>query len=430
MKILFLSESPINKQVSIGNTFLDVFKDFEDAELYSFYIRNGMPDVSRITSAYRISDKRLIKHCLSPSKMGEYIDCAKIKDSTAAYNDNRFEKYVKKNRPSFFFLIRTTLWKILPWRKSGLKQFIDEVQPDIIFTLLTNEIILNDIILYVSKISTAKLVVYAWDDTYGLAAHSKNIFTTSVQKIRRKLMRKVVASADKMYVISDMQKKEYEKDFNKKLDILTKSSHFELGTEPVLSFNTPLKLLYTGNLSLGRLESISLIFDALKKYNVDGKKAVMDIYSSSVLSDNQINMISDNDNSFFHGETSNEHVELLQKNADVLVFAEGFDEHDKKLVRLSFSTKLVDYFRTAKPIFAIGPKEVSSINYLDENDAAVICSDVNEVYDRLKQLLDNKDFMTEYALKGYNCGKRNHSSFDMTDMLENDLSDLIKKEGN
>ena len=43
MKILFISNSPINRQTSIGNTFLTLFDGF-DAELYSVYSRTGYPD--------------------------------------------------------------------------------------------------------------------------------------------------------------------------------------------------------------------------------------------------------------------------------------------------------------------------------------------------------------------------------------------------
>lgn len=427
MKVLFVSESPINKQVSIGNTFLDVFENVSDVELYSFYIRNGYPDASRIKEAYRITDKSLIKHCLCPSKMGNTVNMDNIPSHNTEFN--KFEKYVKKNRPAIFFLLRTLAWKILPWKRSGLRDYIKKLNPDIIFTLLTNEILLNDIILYIKNNSDAKLVIYAWDDTYGMAAHSKNTFTSSVHKIRRKKMRKVVSQADKMYVISDMQKKEYEKDFNKNLNILTKSGEFsdDFSAEGHV-FGKPLKMLYTGNLSLGRWKSVSAITESLKSINTDGKTAVLDIYSSTVLTQKQISEIADNDNSFFRGEISPEEVEKLQNEADILVFCEGFDEDYKKLVRLSFSTKLVDYFKKGKPIFALGPTGVSSVNYLTENDAAFVCTDIEKTAEKLKSFLNNEKLLYEYSLKSFECGKKNHNSLTMSEMLSNDLKDLINQE--
>ena len=323
-------------------------------------------------------------------------------------------------------MLRTMMWKIIPWRKSGLKEYIDEIKPDIIFTLLTNELILNDIIIYINKISSAKLVLYAWDDTYGFASHSKRVFSSLAQSVRRRKMRKVVGLADKMYVISPKQKDEYEKSFNNSMQILTKSSSFEHEFVSKTDYSYPLKILYTGNLSLGRWKSVSYICEALKKINSEKRLAQLDIYSSTKLSPEQISAISDSENSFFHGEASADKISDYQKKCDILVFAEGFEEEYKNLVRLSFSTKLVDYFKSAKPIIAIGPRGISSVDYLAENDAAIICDSPEKVFDTVNKAVNDFSLLNEYAEKGFNCGKRNHNSLVMSGMLENDLIELIK----
>lgn len=66
MKILFISNSPINRQTSIGNTFLNLFDGF-DAELYSVYSRTGYPD-KKIKSAFRIAETQLVKTYLTAKK--------------------------------------------------------------------------------------------------------------------------------------------------------------------------------------------------------------------------------------------------------------------------------------------------------------------------------------------------------------------------
>ena len=43
MKILFISQSPINGSVSIGNTFLNIFEDIENIEG-----RSGIPKVHSV----------------------------------------------------------------------------------------------------------------------------------------------------------------------------------------------------------------------------------------------------------------------------------------------------------------------------------------------------------------------------------------------
>ena len=75
---------------------------------------------------------------------------------------------------------------------------------------------------------------------------------------------------------------------------------------------------------------------------------------------------------------------------------------------MSFSTKLVDYFASGKCIFAIADKAVAPIMYLKDNDAAIISTNTDEIYEQLKRLVDNESLIEEYSRKSFECGKRNH----------------------
>ena len=56
MKILFVSSSPLKKEISIGNTFINLFNGMEDVELASIYTRSGAPD-KEISRAFCITEK-------------------------------------------------------------------------------------------------------------------------------------------------------------------------------------------------------------------------------------------------------------------------------------------------------------------------------------------------------------------------------------
>ena len=77
MKILFISNSPINRQTSIGNTFLNLFEGY-NAEFYSIYSRTGYPD-KKIKGAFRISETQLVKNIFNSKKIGEKIENHTIK---------------------------------------------------------------------------------------------------------------------------------------------------------------------------------------------------------------------------------------------------------------------------------------------------------------------------------------------------------------
>lgn len=60
------------------------------------------------------------------------------------------------------------------------------------------------------------------------------------------------------------------------------------------------------------------------------------------------------ESSILMGSVPATEIEEIQKNADILVHAEGLDLKSRLAVRQSFSTKIVDYLKMARPIFAVG----------------------------------------------------------------------------
>ena len=185
--------------------------------------------------------------------------------------------------------------------------------------------------------------------------------------INRASMRKTVKSATEFYVISKIQKEEYQQWFKRDCKILTKSANFT--NEPTLKdeYNNPLRLVYTGNLVLNRWKSLGLIASALQTINENEIKAQLYIYSGNTLTQEMRNALEKGESSFFMGSVPAEEIETVQKEADMLVHVEGLDKKSQNEVFQSFSTKLVDYFQSSRPILAVGPKNVASINHLIEN---------------------------------------------------------------
>ncbi|MBO7218204.1 MAG: hypothetical protein J6V50_05830, partial [Clostridia bacterium] len=112
--------------------------------------------------------------------------------------------------------------------------------------------------------------------------------------------------------------------------------------------------------------------------------------------------------------------------ADIVVFVESLEEKGRFAAKLSFSTKLTDYFRSGKCIFAIGDKEIAPIQYLKENDAAIINTEYPHIVENLKKLIDNKELITQYGRNAFECGKRNHSA----DKVSKTFKDTITRAAN
>ena len=419
MRILFVSSSPINRQTSIGNTFLNLFDGF-DAELYSVYSRTGYPD-NKIKSAFRIAEAQLVKNIFNSKKIGKRVENYE-ETSSEDKSTQELETAIKRNPSQLKYIARDMVWKLAPWKNKNLRAYIETVNPDLIFSVLSSNSAVNDMIAYAAKVSGAKVILYAWDDNYSYP-YSKSPLLRAAHFFRRKKMRKTAALASDLFVISDIQKRDYEKIFSMECKVITKGADFSKREEKPVLHNNPLKILYAGNLALGRAETISNITKVLEKINRDGKKAELRIYSATPLTDEQEKTMADSSNSFFMGSVSAIEVQKLQSEADILVHAESFDEKYFNLIHYSFSTKLVDCFHSAKCIFAVGPEKAASIDCLIKNDAAVVAKSNDEIYEKLNLLINDKELIDAYAEKSWQYGKK---SFDIKDIQELLLESMEK----
>ena len=426
MKILFISMSPIQKGVSIGNTFLNVFEDFPDVQFFSVYTKNGYPD-SSIERAFQITDKQLLKRLLHRTKtVGRTVPERDGQENAPA--EDKMVTFARKKRYIPMFWAQSLLWLPPYWKSEALHTFLDEVQPDLLFTILSDSVPLNKLIWHIQGYLQKPLVVYAWDNNYTLQLGLTSPLVFLNRCINRHYMRKTVQKAEQLYVISEIQKQDYEKAFGVSCKILTKSADFS-GKPPVKSkYNSPLQLVFTGNIGTNRWKSLAIIAEALEQINQNGVRAQLRIYTATPLTAKMEKALKKGDSSFIMGSVPANEVPKIQEAADILVHVEALDLKNRLAVRQSFSTKLVDYFKAARPILAVGPREVASIDHLIRNDCALICQTVAEVQRALESVLDNPDKLNDLSKKAFACGKRNHNTVTMHQMLQTDLERIVKGE--
>lgn len=425
MRVLFVSASPIRKEVSIGNTFLNLFAESENITLASVYTRGGVPDAA-ISQAFCLTDAMLVKNLLRKTPVGKTVPCGETAEKTAPppQDSSKLARFMKRYRLSVFFWAQDLLWRVGRWKSPELQKFVEDFQPDIVFTVLSDSPFLNRLILHIAKISGAKLALYAWDNNYSLKMFALSPFRWIRQICNRVSMRKVVAVADMFYVISDVQKRDYEKAFKKPCKVLTKCADFSSPSFKT-AYERPLQLVYTGNLGLNRWKSLSYIVDALKTVNQNGVKAQLNIYSATPLTAKMQKALQAEGSVRFMGSVSAKEIPKIQANADVLVHIEAMDLKNRLAVRQSFSTKIVDYLSAARPIFAVGPRDVASVSCLVEHDAAIVASNKKEVAEKLTQLTENPSLCAEYAQKAWQLGKQNFEQSIVQPSFFADMESLI-----
>ncbi len=427
MHILVITRSAWRNDNNTGNTLSALFSGI-DAEFFGLCFRDEEPENSFTKSNFAISEGQIIANLKDRKNVVGKENFISVEASS-----RESEIYsAAKNAGAVYFVIlkfaREILWSLGTYKTESLTQYIKKVNPDIIFMPVFNCYYPHKVLRYIHTLTDAKIILFHADDNYSLKKFSFNPLYWLYRFGLRRNIRKSVSISDKNYVISALQKSEYEKAFKRECKILTKSANFDKNINLDKKENDQLEIVYTGNLSVGRWKTLALINDALKNINKDKKVAVMKVYSYSKLKSEQMNMLADGENTVFMGGVKPEMIADIQRNADILVYPESFSLKERLEVRQSFSTKIVDYLSSANPIFAVGPRSIASINYFLENDSAEVATTKSEIEEKLKGLIDSKELRNEYAKKAYECGKKNHNATVLKNEFIKDLKSVLNKD--
>ncbi len=426
MKILVVSNTPWNDSNSFGNSFSNIFDGIEDLQFANIYCRPGEMSNRFDMVGFQITESMLIKNLKNKSTpSGKIVHNNKADAVELSKTEQETFDKARTLRWQALFWARDLIWKIGKWKTPELVKFIDDFNPDLIFQPVYYSSHLNDIAQFVKKHTGARMVGYISDDCYTLRQFRFSPLYWVDRLWKRTKVKKTINMCEILYVISDIQKREYEKIFNPPCKILTKCADF-----PEKAFNSEInngeiKIIYGGNIGSGRWKSLALISDAVVRLKAEGFSVRFDVYSGTPCTGSMKKALVKEDSCYLHEPITYKDLLKLQNDADILVHAEGLSLKSRLEVHQSFSTKLVDYFRMGKCIFAVGTSDVASIDHLLKNDAAVVAENKEQVYEKLKCLLENPEKILEYNKKAYLCGAKHHSREQIQNMIIKDLKNII-----
>ena len=404
-----------------GLTWPFILKKHDSNNIANIYVREEIPD-SRVCSRYfNISENRVLKSVFNRKiKTGREVFPEITEENTQDVNEHneRYSKMKKKRRYSLL-MARELAWKLGNWKTPELDAFLDNYKPDVILYSSTTKIHLCDMVEYVIKKSGAKAVGYIWDDTFTYK-QSDEIGYKIYRFFQRKALKKVAKLTDRFFAISDMTKKEADEFFGVDSVVLTKP----LYRNPVVDysdFNMPIKAVYTGNLIIGRDNTLARIIKAAEKINSDGVKIKFDIYTRTEIKD-EYKSLFNSDFCKVHDAVPQEEVFEIQQKSDLMLFVEDIDGPDARVARLSFSTKITDYLSSGKCIFAVGHKDTAPMQYFINNEAAVIADNDKEIEEKLSMLVNNPELLIKYAENASVLGVKNHNE----EKILNTFDEVIK----
>lgn len=426
MKILVVSSVPWNRNNNFGKTFCDIFEGMDNVKFLNIYCDNGRPENDVDAQYYQITLNDLIRNLMNKNnKVGKKValDSSKLQSVSVLSNKQQYllDK-IKSHRFRIFFWARRFVWWIGRWRTEELEKVIKEFDADLLFFPIFKESYMNVFQQYVLKISGKKAVAYYGDDNYTLRMFSLNPFFWFDRLTQRKTVKKTIEQCEYMYVVSDIEKKECERDFKKKCFICTKGAKFNSIPPIKRKYRTKKKLVYTGNLGNHRWEELYYIGKALDRIN-EGHELV--IYSGTPLTKKIKNKYAECQSIKYMGKVPVAEIPSIQDDADILVHVESFRLKERLLVHQSFSTKLVDHFSHARCTFGVGAKDVAFVDHLLKHDAAIVATSRNEIEPQLRKMLSDDKLIEEYSIKGFECGKDLHEIKSIQNMLKEHFAEYL-----
>lgn len=425
-KVLVVSINAWRDNTGI-NTLIELFKEWDKDRLAQIYTRSALPKTKICDRFFQIAENKVMRSTIKRKTItGKVVN----NETNIAEADMKAvggeEKLYKKARSKNSWLLaisREVVWKLGKWKTKEFDGFLDSFNPDVLFLPIYPTVYMNVLQNYIIKKTKKPAVCFIGDDNYTYKTGGVNPLFYIHRFFLRKAVRKVVKACSKMFVIAPKQKEEYDRIFGVDSIVLTKGidySGIEYKKKPV---SQPIKMVYTGKLIIGRWKSLASIAEALGNINKDSLRITLDIYTADEVKPSILKKLNIN-GSKIRGAVPLKEVAGIQADSDIVVFVESLDWRYRNAARLSFSTKLTDYLKSGKCIFAVGDKDIAPIDYLVKNECAVIATNYIDIEKKLTMLTENPDIIGDYGLKAFECGKKNHNQVDIFNKLKDTIREV------
>lgn len=426
MRILVLSDEVWNDQIN-GNNITSNWFEGMDAEFANIYASPGTPYNQCCTKYFQITDMMMLKSITGKKKAGrKLVFFGNLNETNGEKAPKGLYKFLKRISGSWLRMTRDLLWSIGEYDTEAMKSFLNEFQPDVIFSERRATCKMLRLERIVQDLCHVPMFAFTGDDEYSLKRLSFSpLFWINRFEVRRQL-RQNVKKYEIYYTLSQEQKEYYEKIFGCCCKLLHKCGEHTETCQPRNAHN-PIKLIYAGKLYCNRWRILARVAEILRDINTDEVKMMLEIYTKDPVTAKQNRLLNDGRNSVIKGAVSQDELNRLYQHADIALHVESDDIKYRLMTRFSFSTKIVDCLFSGCAVLAYCWDQHSGYTYLKREDAGICVASENELKKALRGFCDKPELICDYAQKAYRCAERNHLRKNTQAMLLMDFSAVCKE---
>ena len=283
-KVLIVGRLAWTDEIS---TLSNILSQYNADSLSYIYIESAKPTTKLCHRFFQISEIALIKKLFirkikTGGKTYTNQEIISFVNEADHKKEQKIMSFVRKNRSYFFLFLRELLWSFNGWKTKELTDFIKEVNPDCVLALGDPLPLLNKLQNYIIAKSKKPVAIFMMDDIYTYKS-SVGVLGKLYKYLLRRQSKKVIENCSVHFAISPKMKNEYDKIFGINCILLTKGIDYTNKIYVSKKINTPLKIVYLGQIIYGRDHSLIAIANALKKLNKESLKAQLFIYTGNYI---------------------------------------------------------------------------------------------------------------------------------------------------
>lgn len=296
----------------------------------------------------------------------------------------------------------------LPCRISSENlEIIRDFSPQLIYTMGSNIRVMR-IAKRLSDYFGIPIVFHCMDDW-----RATKYMRSALSRPFNQILRKEISEINKRSVVNlgickkmaDFYACEYQKPYS-----FASNCVFEFNRNPYCQASSgTMKIIFSGGLHFHRGDKLRQVGELIERLNTEGYHIVLDIYAPEEQTAQYARKYEDLQytNCFPYVDKSKKMENLMS--ADILLHVESDDEADKKHMKYSFSTKLVEYFAAARAVVGFGDKQLSSIAYIEDMKCGLTAENIDELEKCFTLLYSDLDLRRKYAENSLNVAISCHS---------------------
>lgn len=378
-RLLIISNNVLSNTRNNGKTIYSYIDSLPEENVAQLYFNGERPSIPGY-NYFQISDKDILRGLISSKKRGRSAVAETSAQHIAIAESS-------KRKGAFARVLREALWRNR-WQSKQLWAWLDAFAPTAVFFVGGDCCFAYDICQKIVERYGIGFSVYITDDY--IMPRSKESFIEKRRRLAiKKKMQACVSKASAFFTVSEMMRREYQTVLSRDSSVIVNLTE-SLKKDAEFPENEKLELVYAGSFYYGRDRMLGKLAEAIAAHNVcHEKKAFLKIYSNSAPdAASEKSMIVEGASKYLGSLNKDALMDELNR-SDVLVFVESFDKEQMEKTKYSLSTKVPEYMSVEKPILAIGPQGIGSMDYL--SDVALCVNDVNALTPALERVLTSEE---------------------------------------